>query len=357
MHRTLIRLLIVCLTIVAAVGRLPGHVVAQATPPVADADRAATETLVRRYYEIAGSGDLGTLTEVVAPDLVIRTAPPGEGSSLESLKETLAAARAGLPDFAFRIDDLIVDGNSVVVRTTIGGTHLGTFFGAPPTGNRIEIPAIDLWRVDDGKLAENWHLEDILGVMAQLAAATGPEGAATPPSANPVATSMTAAGEPGAAPADTAMVQANEALARRFRDQLLEQGTVAVADEILAPGFVWHDDAPPGVGGVKRYVADLRNAFPDLVLTVDRVVAEGDRVAVLWTMSGTHRGEFLGVPATGNRISTVGIDIYRVEDGQIAEVWTRGDDLGLLVQLGAFPFFGDERAATPDAADRQASAG
>lgn len=347
MQRMMIGMLTICLAFAAVAGWLPSHVVAQAATPSAETNAEANEALVRRYFEIAADGDLDDLTEVVAPDLVVQTAPPGEGSSLESLVKTLDAARSGLPDFAFQIEELFAEGDLVVVRTTVSGTHLGEFFSSPPTGRRIETPAIDLWRVENGKLAEVWHLEDIFGVMEQIAAASSAAGMATPSSATPATPSLPPGDEPLGETADAATVAANVTLARRFHNEIFEQGNLAVADAILAPGFTWHSDVPPGAEGVKAFSTGLRAAFPDLSLTAEQIVAKGDRVAIPWTLSGTHQGEFLGVPATGNTISTPGIDIYRIEDGKIAEIWTVGDELGLLIQLGAFPTFGDEPAATP----------
>ena len=334
MRRALIRTLAIVLLVGGTVEHLPSPVQARATA-TAGADRASTEALVRRYYEIAARGDLEMLTQVVSPDLVIHTAPPGEGSSLESLRHTLATARAGLPDFAFRIDDLIVAGDAVAVRTTVQGTHLGEFFGAPPTGKWLEIAAVDIWSVEDDKLAENWHLEDILGVMEQLAAPSTAESGAMPTPANPVVIQPSPVSEYGAA-ASAASGEASTELVQRFRRALFGRGDLGAADGLLAPGFVWHGTASMGVAGLQEHAIALRAAFPDLTPTVDRVVAEGDRVAVLWTLSGTHLGDYREVPATGNRVSTSGIDIYRIENGKIAEAWTVGDDLGLLMQLGAY---------------------
>ena len=177
---SIVLVLIVPGACVASGGVASGASVVQGTPAGGGSDRAANEALARRYYEIAGGGDLPTLTEVVSPQLVILMASPGEGTSLETLQETLATVRVGLPGFAFWIDDLFSESDFVVARTTITGTHRGTFFGAPPTGNRFEIPAIDIWRVADGKLAANWHLEDILGVMEQIAGVASAGDAATP---------------------------------------------------------------------------------------------------------------------------------------------------------------------------------
>src|SRR4030065_2294667 len=78
-------------------------------------------------------------------------------------------------------------------------------------------------------------------------------------------------------------------------------------------------------------------AFPDLHITTDLLVAEGDKVTKVWTANSTHNGEFLGIPATGNRIVIKGIEVFRIADGKIAEVWVNMDNLGMLQQLGVIP--------------------
>jgi steroid delta-isomerase-like uncharacterized protein len=339
MPRLMITLLTGCLAISTLIGFMPGPTRAQSATPIVDAHRAAHELLVRRYYEIAASGELEDLPEVLAPDFAIRNAPPDEDAGMNGLIMSLERARVSRPDFAFRIEDLFVDGDLVLVRTTISGTHLGDFFGLAPTGTWVEIPAIDLWQISDGKLAAVWHHEDILGMMEQLGIVPG--GAATPAAADTTAASP--------ATTDAADVAANVVLAPRFLDDIFAQGNLEAADAILAPDFVWHSDVPPGAEGVKTYASTVRSAFPDLTLTADQITASGDRVAILWSLRGTHQDEFLGAPATGNGISTQGIDIYRIANGQIAEIWTVSDELGLLFQLGAFPPPETGAQATPAA--------
>jgi steroid delta-isomerase-like uncharacterized protein len=333
MLATNLKMLTARLVIFATIAFTPVSVMAQHATPVAGTEREAIADLVRRYYEIAASGELEALGDVLAPDFTIRNAPPGEDAGLGGLVFSLERARASRPDFAFRIDDLIVEGNAVVVRTTIGGTHLGDFFGLAPTGKWIEIPAIDLWHVDQGKLGAVWHFEDILGMMEQLGIVPADEFGGTPDSA---ATPRPTTAQPGAT-TDASQVAANVALARRFRIDVFGQTNLDAADAILASDFAWHGDVPPGATHVEDQARSLREAFPDLALTVDEVVAEGDRVATLWTLSGTHQGEYLGAPPTGSSVTTSGIDIYRIAAGRIAEIWTVGDDLGLQFQLGAFP--------------------
>jgi ketosteroid isomerase-like protein len=129
-------------------------------------------------------------------------------------------------------------------------------------------------------------------------------------------------------------IEANKVLARRFHDDLFEQGNLAAADEILAPDFVWR--SPPqtefliGPEAVKQQATDFRAFIPDVALTDDDEIAEGDRVVIRWTATGTAQTESGGVP-----VVYTGIDIFRIADGKLAELWQNTDDLGLEQQLAA----------------------
>jgi steroid delta-isomerase-like uncharacterized protein len=110
-----------------------------------------------------------------------------------------------------------------------------------------------------------------------------------------------------------------------------------VVDDFFAPDFVSHNNPPgfpPGVEGVKRFFATFRDAFPDVSVQIDEIVADGDRVAVATTFTGTHEGELMGVAPTGRRVSVTGIDIVRVKDGRIVEHRGLTDIVGLMRQLG-----------------------
>jgi steroid delta-isomerase-like uncharacterized protein len=131
-----------------------------------------------------------------------------------------------------------------------------------------------------------------------------------------------------------------KARARRISDELLTQGDLAVADEVLAPDCRHHAPAPlaPGTEGLKRWTRALRRAFPDLRAIVEDEIAEGDTVVQRLTLSGTHRGTFLGIPATGRRVAWQLVAIQRLgRDGKFAERWSSPDLFGLLRQLGALP--------------------
>ena len=114
-----------------------------------------------------------------------------------------------------------------------------------------------------------------------------------------------------------------------------------MVDEIAAPGIVSYDSALPeplvGIDATKASIAAYRDAFPDLKLTVEEQIAEGDLVVTRWTARGTHQGELMGMAPTGKQATVTGITIDRLENGRIAESRTNWDALGLMQQLGAVP--------------------
>ena len=107
-------------------------------------------------------------------------------------------------------------------------------------------------------------------------------------------------------------------------------------DEVYAPNYRNHFSGET-LDVIKQNLRNIRAAFADLTVTVDDQIVEGDRAVVRWTARGVHSGEYLGIPATGRRIEQTGINIGRCENGRIVEEWARGDDVGLLRQLGVLP--------------------
>ena len=131
----------------------------------------------------------------------------------------------------------------------------------------------------------------------------------------------------------------NTDLAHRFYADVMVGGDLNALDEILTPNFVDHEEGPPGtpdgIDGVKAFVTMFREAFPDMQVSIEDVMEDGDRVAVRATMTGTHDGELMGVPPSGNRVRLEMIDIVRIEDGRCAEHWGAADNLSLMQQIGA----------------------
>jgi predicted ester cyclase len=125
-------------------------------------------------------------------------------------------------------------------------------------------------------------------------------------------------------------------LVERFHTELLAARDPAVVDAFFGEGFESHNmppGFPPGRDGVKRFFSMFRDAFPDVTVEIDELVADGDRVAVATTFTGTHQGELMGMAPTGRRVSVTGIDIVRVHDGAIVEHRGLTDIVGLMRQL------------------------
>jgi steroid delta-isomerase-like uncharacterized protein len=132
--------------------------------------------------------------------------------------------------------------------------------------------------------------------------------------------------------------QEQMALVQRILEEAFNHGHLDVVDEGFAPDAVIHDPGLEyrGTAELRRGLDRLRTAFPDFHFTVEDLFAGGDKIAVRYRGEGTHRGVFLGIPATGRRISYTGILIVRLQDGLIAEFWAQPDLIGILRQLGAF---------------------
>lgn len=118
-------------------------------------------------------------------------------------------------------------------------------------------------------------------------------------------------------------MNANAELVHRHYDDFVNRGDLAAADRDLRPDFVDHaaPDAPPGPDAAKGWIEAVRSGFPDISVTEDVVIAQGDMVAVLAKWRGTHNGPFLGVAPTGRAVEMRGIVLWRVQDGQLAERW------------------------------------
>lgn len=132
----------------------------------------------------------------------------------------------------------------------------------------------------------------------------------------------------------------NKAVFQRYIDEVWNKGKLSVVDEIFASNYINHDTANPALSspaGIKQLVTKYRSAFPDVRLTIDDQIAEGDKVVTRYTWSGTHKGNLEGIAATGKHATGAGIVVSRISGGKIQEEWTIWDALGLMQQLGVVP--------------------
>ena len=134
------------------------------------------------------------------------------------------------------------------------------------------------------------------------------------------------------------MSEENKALARNFF-RMFEMGDPGIADEIVAADYYNHDAPDPNIGseGVKAAVTMFKKALPDAQLKIAFQLAEGDKVVSRYTWSGTHQGEYYGIPATGKQVNWTATATFRIADGKIREAWLNRDQWGLMQQLGVVP--------------------
>ncbi|MHA1935866.1 MAG: ester cyclase [Candidatus Thorarchaeota archaeon] len=128
----------------------------------------------------------------------------------------------------------------------------------------------------------------------------------------------------------------NKAKFRLLYDEALNKGNIDILDELCAPNFVKHALPPTpdyGIEGSKHSLIGLRLAFPDINYTVEDMIEDDDKVVARWSAKGTHKGDFMGIPATGKQVAFSGIEIIRIENGKAVEEWEELDRAGLMQQL------------------------
>ena len=136
------------------------------------------------------------------------------------------------------------------------------------------------------------------------------------------------------------MSEENKALARNFF-RMFEIGDPGMADDIVAADYYNHDAPDPNIGseGIKAAVTMFKKAFPDAQLKIAFQLAEGDKVVTRYTWSGTHQGDYYGIPATGKQVNWTSTATFRIAGGKIRETWLNYDRLGMMQQLGVVQAF------------------
>ncbi len=285
----------------------------------ATAQTDANKDIVLRVAELWSTGDLGIADEIFAADFVPHVPHHPHVTDLESYKAQVTSDRTGIPDAHVEVHDMVAEGDKVAWRLTVSGTPQA--IGVHYTNTCIVID-----RFADGKIVEEWWEFDLLGVYQQLGM--------MPPTRETYTW-----GEPLDVSGDPGDPQSNKAIFQRMFDEV-SKGNLDVIDELFAADYIMHDPAWPmevkGPEGFKQWTgAMFEPFFSDSAFAGEDMIAEGDKVAVRWTWSGTHTGEFMGIPATGRRITLTGTSIHRFADGKFVESWASYDSLGMMQQLTA----------------------
>lgn len=140
------------------------------------------------------------------------------------------------------------------------------------------------------------------------------------------------------------MSEENKAIVRRYIEEAFNNRNTDLIDELVSEAHVDHHippELPRGPEGIKLWFNGAFSAFPDSHITAKDVIAEGDKVTTRFEITGTHQGEFMGIPATGKKFSITGIAIARIADGKLVEWWENADVMGMMQQLGVIPSPGE----------------
>lgn len=242
--------------------------------------------------------------------------------------------RGAFPDRVDVIEDIIAEDDRVGLLFRLTGTHQGNFFGIEPTGKKIDLYEVGIYRLSNGKVTAAWFMADEAGALLQLGASL-PERK----DGSRIAPPITDEGDTG--DALLAHLRANPATTPEARHK------IAVArSKSSAPSKT---DRSPDHKQRRQGLQHMRNygikhdtaaftptrAFPDRQDHITAMLAEGDKVWMRFNLRGTHQASFYGFPPTGRRVEMPEIGIMRFAGGQWVESWYFGDELGILLQLGA----------------------
>lgn len=287
------------------------------------AEEIANKAVICRYVDATNDGELDLFDLFVDENYVENEPIPGQGPGREELKKAYVVFNGPFPDLEYVFEDLIAEGDLVVGRGVISGTHKGDFMGVPATGNKITWTGTRLFRLEDMQVKEGWINVNMMAMMQQMGVIP------TPPQPPAPDAPAKITGAPSTR-------EANRALMERFIEEVWNKGNLDVADEIFHPQ-AYSPSAPGlplGPEGVKFIAQTFRNAFPDYWMEITHLVAEDDRVAARFRQGGTHKGDLMGIPPTGKTAVWTEIGILRIADGMVVESWYDVDMLGMMGQLG-----------------------
>ena len=315
----------------------------ESTPCPATSEEDAV-AIAEAYFAAFNAGDADALGALLAPDYRHHGALVTEQDrSLH--QERLRTNREAFPDGHYELADIFAQDDLVAVRHIFTGTLQGPYAGVEPAGQPVAVRAVHIHRVACGQIVETWNSGDALGLLRQIGALPSPG----PSPRTPLHEAATPAASPAAGTCPPGSAEENAAIGRRWTEEALDGRNLDLLDEFVAQDLVHHAGVfadEIGRDALKEDLAALLEAFPDIRFSADVVVATDDRAAVRWTGHGTHEGEFQGLAPTGLPVVFTGINVYRLECGQIVEGWSEPDALGLLRQLGVVPEI-SPTAATP----------
>ncbi|MFO0722423.1 MAG: ester cyclase [Myxococcota bacterium] len=261
----------------------------------------------RRFIEeVWNKGNGAAADELVGPSAVVRSSTMTNLTGPAGVRQQVALMKSAFPDAKITIDEQVAEGDFVVARWTVTGTHTGPLMQFGATGRKISVKGSSIDRVAGGKITDTFTSWDALEMLMQI----------------------------GVEP----RVDMRKVVSQRLFAEVWNSGKLHVADEIIAAEATVSSQVggtAKGPEAFKSLVKAYRDAFPDLHISIGPQVAEGDRVVTPWIARGHQRGAIMGIPATGRQISVNGMTTEKISGGKVWDTSSVIDTLDLLAQLGA----------------------
>jgi steroid delta-isomerase-like uncharacterized protein len=289
-----------------------------------DAGEAAKAVVRRNTEEVQGGGDFAVFDELFADDFVDHTPQPGTTPDKDGVRHLYTMLRQAFPDFRADIHWQAVDGNLVTTYKVYHGTHRGPILGVAPTGRQIHFESVDVMRVQDGKITDHWGVGNLYSLMQQLGGAINSQ----PEEAN----------TQGVATSDLDRMIDDWAMAWSSTDSDDPERVLALFADDCVFEDVTFGVVARGKEELRSFVKQAFAAVPDFKYDVRSRLITGRWAAIEWTMSGTHKGDAPGIPATGKRFSSVrGASILEIEGDKIRRESDYWDAATFMQQVGLLP--------------------
>ncbi len=306
------------------------------------------KSIVRRYLEeVWGKGNVNLLRDLLTQDVTDHNPGPGQPCGLEGQEYVTRGFLDATSNRKMTVEHLLAQGDYVVDHYTYSATQTGPLFGMPATGRKFTITGTDWSRIRDGKIAEMWHVEDMLSMLQQLGLAPTQQG--LPQSFGRPASSTTrpSGTDYGRNVSDN---DRRDRIREAFRN-FIDRGDLDSAPDFLAPDYVGHFSGgfPPvyGIDGFKQFLSIYTNSLSNRRAEIEEIIVDGDKAAVRVKYYGKNTGSMLGTPATGRSIDIPALNIVRFYGDKVAEQWQNGADLLMLQQLGVVPVQAGMEAPQP----------
>jgi steroid delta-isomerase-like uncharacterized protein len=264
------------------------------------------EQVVKFLDEVWTKGNLAYIDEAMDPEFV-RFGHTDEGNTvgIPAFKEKVRQIRASFTDYNITLVDMMGVGDKATFTWRLRGNYVGPDKKLSP-GRAVDIMGKTVWLMRGDKVVKEVVEIDPEEYYRQIQMAVPYSGVE------------------------------NRALMLSYLYEVMSRGNVSALDELVSATHVLHDANNVTVTGVEKlreHVLAMRTAFPDLSIRIHEIVSDGNMVTARWTVTGTHRGDWNGIPATGTRVEASGLSFAYVKNGQIQETWSVWDTMKLRAKI------------------------